>query len=123
MRTYERADYKTLAHWCARRDIEAPPEWVFPATGYIVDEIAAGFLVFMNNEMAMIDFFISNPLSDKKERDKALDKISKALIARAKDAGIKMLICTTQKEAVKKRALFHDFKYQGEFSAFRLELK
>lgn len=122
MRAYSTGDYSTIAHWCALRDISPPDSWMIPETGYIVDDVAAGFLLIMNNNVGKLEFFISNPNSDKKERDEALDEITTELIETARDVGIKLLTAATQNEAIKKRALFHDFQYQGEFSVFRLEL-
>jgi hypothetical protein len=122
MRTVEKSDHETLQKWCSMRDMPPLNEELIPDTGFIVDDVAAGFLICMNNNMGMIDFYISNPYSDKKERDKVLDEITLELILTAKDVGMKQLICTTQNEAIKKRAMFHGFQFEGEFSAFKMEL-
>ena len=122
MRAITQADFQILNHWCSLRDLPPLDQDVLPDTGFIVDEIAAGFLIAMNNNMGILDFYVSNPHSDKKERDVALDEITKELIATAKDVGMKRLICTTKNDAISKRAMFHGFEYMGQFASFRLEL-
>ena len=119
MKVYQEKDYKTISHWCALRDMEPPPEWSLPELGVMVENIAVGFLILTNNNCAFLDFYISNPMSDKTMRSRALDQITEALIDTAKDLRVKLVMCNTASFPVKERARRHDFESVGEMTHFR----
>lgn len=122
MKLYEDSDYKMIAEWCGSRGIPVPPKETFPSIGFVCENIACGFLLIMDNGCAMIDFLITNPFSSKEQRDEMIDIIVDCLKAIALEMGIKFLMASTKIEAVKKRALKHEFIYTGEYSNFILEL-
>lgn len=111
-----------LVRWYAIRDQDCPPEWSIPDTGVIVEGVAAGFFILMSNNCGMFDFFISNPLSDKRERDKALDKIVTELIEIARDVNCRAILCNSEHPAIKARAMKHGFNFIGDFSCFSREI-
>lgn len=119
MRVYENADYSQVSKWCFLRDISAPPKWSIPETGLIVDDVAVAFLIVTNNHIGILDFFISNPLSDKHMRNRALERMSIALIELAADMHLKQILCNSQHPAMKERAIRHGFDFVGEFSCFQ----
>lgn len=118
MRAYKPEDYHMIYSWCMIRDMNLPPKWILPETGIIVDYVAVGFLILTNNKCGILDFFIGNPLSDKKERDQALDGITTNLIELSIDMGIKMLVCNSQHPAIKDRAMKHGFNFIGNYACF-----
>lgn len=118
MRTYQPSDYKDILEWCFIRDINEPPQWALPKSGVIVDGIAVGFLILTNNHCGIIEYFISNPVSDKRERDKALDDIVVALLDIAKQMNVKMVTCNSQHPAIKDRAIKHGFNLLGNYTCF-----
>jgi len=122
MRAFEKKDYAILCHWCWLRDKPSPPEWAVPDTGFIVDHVAAGFLILTSNGCAILDFYVSNPNSNKDERDKALDLITEELIEAAREVGVRLLVCSSRSEAIKVRAMKHGFKLSGLYACFEMEL-
>lgn len=118
VRMYVPNDYKRLQALYASWDLKTPDPMFLPNTGYMVDDVAAGFLYFTDSKIAIIDNFIANKQSSKEERDKALDGIVEALLASAKTGGAKMIKCDSDIDAIKKRAVKLGFTYTGDFSAF-----
>jgi len=118
MRTYQPSDYETILEWSFVRDMNPPPKWSIPETGIVVPGIAMGFLILTNNRCAILDFYLSNPVSDKRIRDKALDDITSKLIELAEDMHVKMILCNSQHPAVKERARKHGFNSLGLFECF-----
>jgi hypothetical protein len=118
VRLYVPADYKRLQAFYASWDLKAPDPMFLPHIGYMVDDIAAGFIYFTDSKIAIIDNFITNKQSNKEERDSALDGIVKALLGSAKTGGAKMIKCDSDIDAIKKRAVKMGFTPVGIFSAF-----
>jgi hypothetical protein len=119
MRTYADKDYQMISHWCALRDMAPPPEWSLPDLGLIVDDVACGFLILTNNNCAFLDFYISNPNSEKKIRDDALDSITEELVGLSKDLKIKLLMANSRSFPIIERAKRFDFETVGEMTHFR----
>ena len=69
----------------------------------------------------MLDFFISNPSVAKEMRAEALDLIVSGLINEAKESGLRMVMCDSNIDVIKHRALRSGFKEVGEFSCFKME--
>lgn len=115
-------DFKDISNWFSWRKQLIPSRSIFPANGFIVDNIAAGFVYFTDSQIAIIDCYVSNPESDAKTRDIALDKITDALILCAVASGHNIIKCDTQKEAIKIRAKKHGFRPIGSYESFILEL-
>lgn len=119
---YTPDDYLQLCLWSVTRLTHVPPEWALPPNGVIVDGKAVGFLILMDNNCGMIDFFLSNPKTSKKERREALDQVSERLIDIARDRGVRMLLCSTRKKVIRDRALKYGFTADGHFMSFKKEL-
>ena len=118
MRAYEKKDYADISRWCALRDVAPPPEWALPENGFFSPDLAAGFLILTDTKVGIIDFYISNPLADKVMKSRALDRITQKLLEIAKDNDLKMVICSTKNEAIKKRALRNGFREGETFTSF-----
>lgn len=118
MRLYSPSDYETILEWSFVRDMNPPPKWSVPETGIVVEGIAMGFLILTNNRCGILDFFISNPTSDKNIRSRALDEITSKLIELAEDMHVKTLLCNSQHPAIKARAIKHGFNSLGLFECF-----
>lgn len=122
MRTYNSEDYQMISSWCGARDLAPPPEWSIPQTGILLEDVAAGFLIYTSNSCGILDFYISNPLADRRERTRAFDAITKRLMYIAKESGIKVLLANTKHQAIKKLAQKHGFDLLGDFTHFKKEL-
>lgn len=122
MREYQEKDYQELCSWFSQRDMPSPPAWSIPPTGFFVENVAAGFLIMCSNGCAVLDFYISNPHSQLGERKIAFEMITDELIAAAKEVGVRILLCNTQTESIKRLALKVGFKSDGYFESFNMEL-
>lgn len=114
-------DFVDICFWFCARGLNPPDESLFAPTGFIVDNIAAGFVYFTDAPIAIIDGYISNPNVDSKTRSNALDEITKALIKAASERQKHVIKCDSKLEAIKQRASKHGFKYSGSYASFRLE--
>jgi hypothetical protein len=120
VREYGPQDYKTLCHWYESRGLNVPPDDMLPTYGLIAPGVAAGFLIITDCNLAIIDFFISNPESDKESRKLALDQIVEGLLEWGHGLGVTNFKADTQNESIKLRATERGFKCIGEFSNYFL---
>lgn len=111
-------DFDEIEKWFFERDMRMPDVSLFPRVGFIVRGVAAGFIFYTDSLVAIIDGYISNPKSDARQRDEALDLITEALINNAKFHGIKVIKCDTPLDVVKKRALKFGFELTGSYESF-----
>lgn len=118
---FVRDDYPQLCKWWLNRGMPIIPYDVLPTYGLIGKDVAAGFLISTDSSVAILDFFISNPVSDRCERDKILDKITRGLIARGKQQGFKVLKADTSIKSIAERAKKHGFECIGRFDSFILK--
>lgn len=118
VRRYRDDDYDTLSNWFHKWGLPIPCKHQLSTTGFIVPGMAAGFLYLTNSSIGIIDSYISDPDSDKLERDSALDAITVMLFRLAKDSQCSLVKCDSQHECIKRRAQRLGFDYIGEFSSF-----
>jgi len=117
-----KSDYVSLADWCHKRKLPAPPPFLLPPTGIIVDNAACGFLIKCDNQMGILEFYYSNPDIPKNQRSDALDEVTQGLIHAAKRTGIKFLKCDSKLKQICDRAVKHGFKSVGQHEALAMEL-
>lgn len=122
VRSFEKKDFDQLEKWFKYRNLYMNDVCFFPPTGFIYPGVAAGFLYTTDSAIGIIDSFISNPYSNGKERDKALNGITECLLGAARQKGCKLVKCDTQLEAIETRAKRFGFKYNGLYCSLSLEL-
>lgn len=115
-------DFDEIQKWFELRAMPVPDRSIFPKVGFIVNKIAAGFIYFTDSSIAIIDGYISNPKSDTRDRNEALDSITGALIMFARQHKVKLLKCDTALDSIKIRAEASGFKRIGAFDSFKMEL-
>lgn len=123
IRPYQESDYPIVVEWLNKHGM--PPKngkIDFPEIGYIDPEVGVGFLIKTELKSAIIDFFISNPDSNRRNRSRTMDNITSRLIQHARWLKLKSITCTTNVESNKKRAERYGFKPVGEFTNFCKEL-
>ena len=111
-------DYETVYRWWVLHEQNPIPEDALPTYGLIDQEVAAGFLLVTDSTVGFLDFYVSNPQSNPKDRGRVLNMITQGLIEQSRKMGIKYLHCSSALPAVKNRAMKHGFEYIGEFSFF-----
>jgi hypothetical protein len=122
MRLFHRPDYETISEWYKERNLPPPSESSLPATGFIVPEVAAGFLTTTDSDICFLDGYISNPKSDKTERDYALDDITDALLAIANGMGFKHVLVMTRNQSIEERARYWGFSLIGMHKLMHREI-
>ena len=103
LRKYNKEDYDQVADWWKKTGWEPFPS-KYLAEGLIVDGICAGFInLGSTSPMGYIWPVISNPESNLRERDRALDEMIQGLIQMGRDAGCDFIYATTSASALQKR--------------------
>jgi len=115
-------DFDEIRAWFEARELKIPDRSLFPKVGFIVEGVAAGFIYFTDSPVAIIDCYISNPLSDSKYRSEAITGITEALIVCAKFHKCKRIKCDSTLGSIKRRALDHGFKSTGTYESFIMEI-
>lgn len=72
--------------------------------------VAAGFIRLMENNMGMLDSYITNPEFSSELRNQALDFITTSLICQAKHLEIQELMAISAHDSIINRSLNHSFK-------------
>jgi hypothetical protein len=114
VRRYRPADYTQIARWAYERDKTEYAEHQFPATGFIVDGVAAFFLYKTDSSVCFCENMIANKNSDKKTRDLAIDLIIEAIFKEAKEQGFRVAYATTGLPAAVYRAVQHGAQAIGK---------
>jgi hypothetical protein len=122
IRDYFPEDYSMISRWLSLRDGAIIPEWSLPTTGFVVPNVACGFILIMSNKCAVMEFFISNPEIDKEIRQQAFDSIIKKLELSAKELGVKLLLANSNITAIQDMAIRHEYECTGSFMSFKKEL-
>lgn len=103
-RKYTDDDYCFIKKWFQEHGKSAPAESELPATGIIVDDIAAGFLYKTDCSIAMLECFVSNPKANKREVLKAINFIIEQLTVVAELIGYSKICGFTRKRSMKRVA-------------------
>jgi len=109
IKPYNRLDYWELCSWWAGHGWMAPDQDMLPEHGFIINNICAGFLYKTDSKIAWLEFIISNPRSEKLERNKALDLLIEQLYSRAKELGFKAIFTSATHKGLIERYKDHGF--------------
>lgn len=110
--------YDEIKEWYEAWLLVPPPKDSLPGYGLIVPGVAAGFLIWTDAKIGILEFFISNPRITPYQRSLALDELVPALIQHGMNTGLKYFKADTQISSVKMRAERSGFDYIGEFSTY-----
>lgn len=87
IREFKKTDYETIKGWWRTHKWVPIPLDFLPKTGLIVDDYCSGFLYKTDSKIAILEFIISNPNTDKIKRADALDLLIDGLCVEAKNSG------------------------------------
>ena len=110
IRPFEKKDHYTVCKWWKQHDWQGLSLNMLPPTGYIVDDVCAGWLYKTDGGWALLEWIISNPESDKDKRDEALDRLISKLIEEADNAGVKAIFTSSNHPKLVERYGKHNFK-------------
>lgn len=80
-------DYFTFLKWWEAHKFPAPPPEILPATGYVVNECAAGYLYLMNAAVSWMEWVVTDPNAEKKLRNESLDHLINFMADQARLTG------------------------------------
>lgn len=101
--------YAEVCNWWKAHSWPLMPLSLLPKTGYIVRDVAAGFLYNTDSGIAWIEWIVSNPESDKAIRNEALDLILGNLIDDAKKMNKTFIFTSSDNEKLINRYKKHGF--------------
>ena len=122
VRRYKPKDWDTVNSWFLSRNMPSMPKSVLPPTGFIVDGIGAAFLYKTDGGVALLENYISNPLTTHQERIEALDLVTEALVLEAVKCKFKVVVAFSKVLSVSDNCKNHNFKLLGTFEMFAKEL-
>lgn len=113
IKPYNKSQYAILDSWWKAHNWPSITESLLPSIGFIVwqgiQPLTAGFLYTTNSKFGVVEWVISNPLSDRIERDAALDLLIDQLIKTASELNIDTLFTTTKHAKLIERYKSHEF--------------
>lgn len=106
---FKETDYPTLCAWWKDHQWSPVPLNMLPRTGYIVDNICAGFIYITDSQLCHMEWIISDLKSDKEKRDKALNVLIDTLCLTAKEYKCKAIFTTAKQNVLIERLKNHGF--------------
>lgn len=96
-------DFPPVASWWTARKWPTIPLDLLPKTGVIIENYCAGFLYSTDSKICWIEFIVSNPNTDKTERDHAMNLLLDRLITEAEGRGFKAIFTSAKNEHLEQR--------------------
>jgi hypothetical protein len=116
-RRIELSDLGEINSWYQERGLTALDAELLPKTGYIVPQIAVGFLYMTDSNMALLEGYITNPRASKRACITAIDSITSALLQAANELGVKHVLAFCDSHGIKRIAQRrHGMSEVGNFS-------
>lgn len=124
-------DQEQVCRWLKNREaVELFDFRLLPPTGFIIADIAAGWIYRTDGPVAILDPLVRNPEISKEEADSALDAIVEKLIQRAKSwhptgllPSVRVILAHARQPAVLARAeQFGFLRGHGDYTPLRLEV-
>lgn len=103
-------DYPIVSSWWTARSWPVLPLDLLPKTGVVVGDYCAGFLYSTDSRICWIEFIVSNPNTDKAERDRAMNLLLDRLIVEAKNLGCKVIFTSAKNEHLERRLKSKQFQ-------------
>ncbi len=96
LRRYTNFDYQTIKGWSDARGSVLIPQEYLPLTGFVHEGHCAGFLYKTDSAVAWLEWVFSNPASDSKARNLAMNEMIDELCNEAKRLGFKVILTTVE---------------------------
>jgi hypothetical protein len=122
MRLFEEKDIETINGWYRARQQPELNKYLFPDTGFFIENVAVGFLYRTDSCLCFLDGYVCSPSSTKEQRAAAFEKITHMLIRVAKDQGYTRILAYTKSPGIKKIAERFQFSLKGDYTLFIKEI-
>lgn len=112
--------FEHVQAWKAKRKLPALKPILLSTTGYVVTSIktsmpiAAMWLYYTNSSIIMFEELITNPESDKKERNEAIDFLLDFSVDVSKNLGYKVIMALSNNDLLMNRLKRHKFDLINE---------
>lgn len=103
-------DYEILTNWLLLHNKPIINKELLSDSGFIIDDIVAGFLYKTNSAVCIVENFISNPISDKNDRRIAINTLFETIIKEAKNLNFQFMFTAVQLNSLHKNLINLDFK-------------
>jgi hypothetical protein len=122
LREFTHSDLEQINDWYEAQHFGTIELSNLPKFGLVEPGVAAGFLYQTDSDFAILEGFVSNPGSDRKVRNEALDILTDALCKKALELGFRKVLAITTNSRIASRALKHNFSPLGDFKMLKKEL-
>lgn len=106
-------DYEDIFNWWTKHNWAPIMPHSLPTTGIVVEndskKLCAGFLYRTDSNLCWMEFIISNPDSEKEERDISLDLLISELIIKAEEFNCKVIFSSINHPSLIERYKKHNF--------------
>ncbi len=119
---HNEADRAQLDAWYTAHGYSPLRPGELPATGFVFEGVAAGFLYRTDADTVILEGFITNPDAAPDARYHALEQVHAALITAAQQSGARRILALTADDSLKQRALTHGFTSLGLFELLERNL-
>ena len=106
--------YPPFCAWTRWYEIAPLPLQFLPQSGFVVEDVAMGFLYRTDSKLALIENLSANPMLPRETRTLGLDAVVAAIAEEARALGFEVLVGYTNVNAVIERALRHGFTTDDE---------
>jgi len=106
---FTKDDYPKLIEWWKMHNWTPPAYDMLPKIGFIIDGYCAGFLYQTDSKVALLEFIIANPNSDKEKRSGCLDELINVLLSTAQEMGYTRVFSSIQHPKLIERYNKHGF--------------
>jgi hypothetical protein len=110
VRFFTSEDYPMICKWWVDHRHDAVALECLSKTGIIVNDICAGFLFKTDSAVALMEYIVSDPQSEKEFRRESLDHLIELLVSEAKKSGFSVIFTSFESIALCERLKSkHDF--------------
>lgn len=103
-------DAEMVLQWGKHHDFPLPAEAYLPDIGFMVEDIACGFLYVTNSKLAWIEWVFANPEKHETERKEAIDRVFKLLEITASQLGYACIFSASSGEFYSKVLKRNDYQ-------------
>lgn len=110
--------YRLLENWLCAYGLQIPHPSLFSDIGFVVDGIAIGFLFPTPSKQAYMDHVATDPYSNPRDRNLALNALFKNIETEATKRGFWMITALAKLPVMKQRFLHHQYEPYGDYTLF-----